>query len=93
MTKKRYSAFYMTELDLLLNVLGTKEVVVSGVCTNFCVRATVVDAANRDLMPIVPSDCVASYTENEHLQSLADIQAGFGQVLTSDEVINQLSKL
>lgn len=86
--KKRYSAFYMTDLELLLRSLGCAEVAFVGVATNFCVRASVVDAANRDFEPVVLSDCVAGSTEQGHLQTLEDIELGFGKVMTSSEFLS-----
>jgi nicotinamidase-related amidase len=88
--KKRYSAFYGTELEMLLRSLGAVHVVVTGVATNYCVRSTVHDAAFRDFLPIVPRDCATSYTPEEHEQTLRDIENGFGWVKTSDEVLSLL---
>lgn len=89
-TKKRYSGFYLTDLELHLRSLGVTYMVVGGVATNFCVRATVQDACYRDFVPVVVSDCVTSDTQKEHEQSLEDIQKGFGQVKSLDEVIGAL---
>jgi nicotinamidase-related amidase len=88
--KKRYSGFYQTDLELLLRSLNITYVVVTGVATGFCVRATVQDACYRDFIPVVPRECVISDTEQEHLQSLQDIQKGFGQVKSADEVVAAL---
>lgn len=88
--KTRYSGFYGTELEMLLRALGAVYVVTVGVATNFCVRSTVHDAAYRDFLPVVPSDCTTSYTDAEHLQTLKDIEAGFGWVKTSDEILSLL---
>ncbi len=88
--KKRYSAFYGTELEMLLRSLGAVHVVVAGVATNYCVRSTVHDAAFRDFLPVVASDCATSYTVEEHEQSLRDIATGFGWVKTNDELMTLL---
>jgi ureidoacrylate peracid hydrolase len=88
--KIRYSGFYGTELEMLLRSLGIVHVVTVGVATNYCVRSTVHDAAFRDFLPIVVSDCTKSYTDEEHLQSLKDIEAGFGWVKTSAELLELL---
>jgi nicotinamidase-related amidase len=86
--KTRYSGFYGTELEALLRALGAVHVVVVGVATNYCVRSTVHDAAFRDFLPVVPSDCTTSYTQEEHAQTLKDIETGFGWVKTSDEILS-----
>lgn len=88
--KKRYSAFFATDLEVLLRSLGVTYLIIVGVATNFCVRSTVHDASFRDFFPIVPYDCTTSYTEEEHQQSLKDIANGFGWVKSSDEILDML---
>jgi ureidoacrylate peracid hydrolase len=88
--KIRYSAFYGTELETLLRSLGIVYVVTTGVATNYCVRSTVHDAAFRDFLPVVLRDCVTSYTEAEHSQTLSDIETGFGWVRDSSELFREL---
>jgi ureidoacrylate peracid hydrolase len=88
--KTRYSGFYGTELEALLRALGGVYVIVVGVATNYCVRSTVHDAAFRDFLPVVPSDCTTSYTQEEYAQTLKDIETGFGWVKTSDEILSLL---
>jgi nicotinamidase-related amidase len=88
--KIRYSGFYGTELETLLRSLAVVYVVTVGVCTNYCVRSTVHDASFRDFLPVVASDCATSYTGEEHLQTLKDIENGFGWVKTSDEILSLL---
>lgn len=88
--KKRYSAFFGTSLETLLRSLGIVHLVTAGVCTNFCVRSTVHDAAFRDFLPVVARDCATSYTLEEHEQTLKDIERGFGWVKTNDEIMELL---
>jgi ureidoacrylate peracid hydrolase len=88
--KVRYSGFYGTELEALLRALGIVHVVTVGVATNYCVRSTVHDAAFRDFLPVVVSDCTTSYTQEEHLQTLKDIETGFGWVKSSEELLSLL---
>ena len=47
-TKKRYSAFYGTDLAERLEKLKPDKIIVCGVCTDICVCHTVADARNRD---------------------------------------------
>lgn len=42
--KKRFSSFFQTELDLMLRGLGIEELILGGIATDGCVRATAVDA-------------------------------------------------
>ena len=63
--KKRYSAFFGTDLDGLLGRLGVNTLILTGVNTHACIRTTAIDAYQRDLEVILASECLASYDE-EH---------------------------
>ncbi len=64
--KKRFSAFYGTNLDEILKMLRPNNVEVCGVDTNICVMYTVEELRNRDCNVIVYEDGVASYDEKLH---------------------------
>src|SRR5436305_7780831 len=68
--KPKHSGFFSTTLDLLLEYLGVKAVVLAGMAANICVLFTANDAYMRDLGLAVPSDCVASNTEEENRHAL-----------------------
>jgi nicotinamidase-related amidase len=68
--KPKHSGFFSTTLDTLLEYLGTRTVVLAGLATNICVLFTANDAYMRDLHLVVPSDCVASNTEEENRYAL-----------------------
>ena len=72
--KPKHSAFYQTPLDLLLKHLGTKRVILAGLCTNSCILASANDAYMRDLEIYVPSDCVAAQTQEDQQYSLHHMQ-------------------
>jgi len=87
-SKKRLSAFYGTELDVLLRALGTETVIIAGINTNTCVLCTAFDAFNRDLRVIVASDAVASmYGEDLHVFGLENLKRCLGWVLTTGEIL------
>jgi nicotinamidase-related amidase len=71
--KPKHSAFYSTTLDILLRALKTRSLVVCGFAANICVLFTANDAYMRDLRLIVPSDCVASNTNEENEAALAQM--------------------
>ncbi len=83
--KRRYSAFFGTDLDLVLRENGVKDVVIVGTKTNCCIRATVTDAYYLDYQPIVFSDCVATNDPVVNQVHLTDIQKYLGRVMTSAE--------
>jgi nicotinamidase-related amidase len=59
--KKRYSAFFGTDLDETLAAMRTETLVLAGINTHACIRTTAIDAYQRDYEVIVAADCVASY--------------------------------
>jgi nicotinamidase-related amidase len=66
--KPKHSAFFSTTLDTLLEYLNAKTLILTGLAGNICVLFTANDAYMRDFDLVVPSDCMASNTEeaNEH---------------------------
>lgn len=68
--KPKHSGFYSTTLDLLLQYLGVRTVILTGMAGNICVLFTANDAYMRDLHLVVPADCVASNTEEENHYAL-----------------------
>jgi nicotinamidase-related amidase len=90
--KPKHSGFYSTSLDILLDYLGVKTVILAGIAGNICVQFTAHDAFLRDLHLIVPSDCVASNTAEENEQALAQMRTVLkADVRPSDEI--DLAKL
>jgi ureidoacrylate peracid hydrolase len=84
--KRRYSAFFNTDLDLTLRDLQVTTLVIFGVVTNICVRSTVHDAFFLGYQVIVPEDCVAATGPREQESSLYDIATHFGIVVDSGQV-------
>lgn len=64
--KRRWSAFYKTDLDQVLRVLTIDTVVLAGITTGVCVLATALDALSHDFEAIITEDCCASVTGEEH---------------------------
>jgi nicotinamidase/pyrazinamidase len=64
--KRRYSAFFETDLEARLKAANPQQVTVAGVCTDICVLHTVADLRNRDYRVIVPSQAVATFDAPGH---------------------------
>ena len=88
--KRRYSAFFGTDLDLVLRENHVENVIIVGTKTNCCIRATVTDAYYLDYNTIVLSDCVATNSEEVNRVHLEDIRKYFGTVMTSEELFKKL---
>jgi nicotinamidase-related amidase len=74
-TKRRPSAFFGTELALLLRSRGIESVAVIGISTGGCVEATVRDATHHDLYTIVVEDAVGAYDEAVHEAAMTVMRA------------------
>ena len=73
--KPKHSGFYATTLDLLLEYLKTDTLIIAGIAANICVLFTANDAYMRDYRLLVPSDCVASNSEQDTQYSLRQMKA------------------
>jgi nicotinamidase-related amidase len=77
--KRRYSAFFGTDLDLHLREKEIKNLVLSGVCTNICVLHTASDAMLLGYRITVVEDCVASlspYDQDYALNHIKEVLKG-----------------
>lgn len=73
-SKRRYSAFFDTDLDATLSELNPDTVTICGVCTDICVMHTAADARNRDYRVKVYADGVASFDLDAHRMALKHME-------------------
>ena len=78
--KPKHSAFFSSTLDVLLDYLQAKTLILTGLAGNICVLFTANDAYMRDFNLIIPGDCVASNTTEENAHALKQMN----QVLKAD---------
>ena len=88
--KPRASAFFGTNVLSMLVGLGADTVIVTGVSTSGCIRSTCESAFNHNLRAILPREAVADRSHTAHQAALLDIDARFGDVVTSDDVLAHL---
>ena len=91
--KKSQSAFFGTDLISHLVRLGVDTVIVTGMATTGCVRATVNDAFSYGFRTIVPEECVADYDLEGHMSNLCDMQGLLADVVTLKETLDYVAKL
>ena len=91
LAKRRMSAFCATDLDLLLREQGIARLIIGGVKTNVCIRATVQDGFSLGYRCIVPRGAVNSNRDHLSEASLEDIERYLGWVVTVDEAEQMLS--
>ena len=88
--KGRYDAFHGTDLAVLLEVEGARQVVVSGVMTHLCVETTARAAFVRDYAVFVPVDATATYNRELHRASLLTLAHGVAAVVGARDILGQL---
>jgi len=88
--KKRYSAFFETELDMTLRSKGIQDLIISGVMTNLCCETTARDAFMRDYKVFFLIDGTATGKEEHHLATLKNLGYGFAYLMTCEELIQNL---
>lgn len=72
--KPKHSGFFCTTLELLLEHLGAKSLILAGIAGNNCVLFTANDAYMRDFKLFVPADCVVSLTAAENEYALKQME-------------------
>jgi len=91
--KITYSAFIAgsSDLDTLLRRRGIETVLIAGTVTNVCCESSARDAMMLDYRVIMVSDANAALTDEEHAATLNSFLVAFGDVMTSDDVIQRLT--
>uniref|UniRef100_A0A7J2THJ0 Cysteine hydrolase n=1 Tax=Archaeoglobus fulgidus TaxID=2234 RepID=A0A7J2THJ0_ARCFL len=90
--KRRYSAFFGTDLDLTLRELGVKRVYICGVATNICVLHTAGDAAIRGYEVAVIHDCTKTLSDYDQEYALRHMKNVFNaRIMSSEEFLALLN--
>jgi len=91
-TKQYASAFFGTTLAPTLTSMGVDTLLIAGMSTSGCVRATAVDCCQYGFIPMVVRDAVGDRAEGPHEASLFDLQAKYAEVVGLSEAAHYLSK-
>jgi nicotinamidase-related amidase len=79
--KQYASAFFGTSLASTLTTLGVDTVLIAGVSTSGCVRASAVDCCQHGFVPAVVRDAVGDRAPAPHESNLFDLQAKYAEVI------------
>lgn len=92
--KKQYpSAFFGTSLASTLTAMGVDSVLLTGLTTSGCVRATCVDACSHGFIPIVVNEACGDRHTGPHDANLFDMNAKYADVVSEAETIAYLETL
>lgn len=89
--KQWASSFFGTDLAAQLQAAGADSLVVTGLTTSGCVRATVVDGLQHDYPVVVPREAVGDRNPEAHRANLFDMHAKYADVQDLDQVLAQLA--
>ena len=91
--KKYPSAFFQTDLQERLMQAGIDTIILVGCTTSVCVRATAIDAMQRQFYPLVVADAVGEFDASLHAVHLKDLDSRYADVLSTDDVLTYLKGL
>jgi nicotinamidase-related amidase len=91
--KKRYSAFFGTNLDARLSEIGPGFLVIAGVNTHACVRMTAIDAYQRDYDVIVAAECIASNDIEHHDVTVRYLDGNIARILPTADLLGVIEPL
>jgi nicotinamidase-related amidase len=90
--KAMASAFFGTPLTTYLRSRDVDSILLAGVSTSGCVRASAVDAYSNGYPVFVVEECCFDRSQFSHLASLFDINAKYGSVVTLQEALRAVQK-
>ncbi|WP_231712307.1 isochorismatase family protein [Vineibacter terrae] len=92
-TKQYASAFFGTSLAASLTAASIDTVIITGVTTSGCVRATAVDAMQNGFIPVVIRDAVGDRDARPHEANLFDLESKYADVVGESEALSYLEAL
>jgi maleamate amidohydrolase len=92
-TKQYASAFFGTPLADALRAADVDTVLIAGVSTSGCVRATGVDCIQHGFIPVIVRDAVGDRAPAPHEANLFDLQAKYAEVLALPDALRYLAGL
>jgi isochorismate hydrolase len=90
-TKKRYSAFFSTDLADRLEAAGVEQLIICGVYAQIGCQMSAMDAVMRDLEVFYVADAMAAYSMNQHLENAEYVSNLCASVQTTKAVVATLS--
>ncbi len=92
-TKRYASAFFATHLAATLTSLGVDTLLIAGVSTSGCVRATALDTCQSGFLPFVVRDACGDRHPGPHEANLFDLQAKYAEVISEEVALAHLQAL
>lgn len=90
-TKQYASSFFGTTLAATLTAMGVDTLLITGLSTSGCVRATALDACQHGFLPFVVREACGDRHPGPHEANLFDLQAKYAEVISEAEAIARLA--
>ena len=88
--KSQYDAFYNTNLNDLLQKNNIEQVIITGVMTHLCCETTARSSFVNGYNVFSPIDGTATYNEDFHLATLANLAHGFANITTIAKLYDKI---
>jgi maleamate amidohydrolase len=88
--KEKPSAFFASPLTSMLTYLRVDSVIVTGMTTSGCVRATVNDAFSYNYRVTVPVECVADRSQLSHRVELLDMGSKYADLVALEDLLEEI---
>ncbi len=92
-SKQYPSAFFGTSLASTLTAAGVDSVILTGLTTSGCVRASCIDACSNGFIPIVVEEACGDRHEAPHKANIFDMNAKYADVVTEADIVEYLQRL
>lgn len=88
--KRRFDAFYETDLSLLLRCWEIKTLIFAGVIADVCVETTLRSGYVRDFDVVLAQDCIGAWREEDTQRTVAAVESHFGVVKSNEQILAAL---
>ncbi len=88
--KTHASAFHGTDLASILRTLNIDSLVITGLTTSGCVRASAVDGLQHNFKVVIPEEATGDRDQDAHISNLYDLNAKYVDVLSVEDTIHML---
>jgi maleamate amidohydrolase len=91
-TKKYASSFFGTHLAATLTAMRVDTLLITGLTTSGCVRATTLDACQNGFLPFVIREACGDRHSAPHAANLFDLQAKYAEVIGESEALTHIEQ-
>lgn len=92
-TKHRYSAWFGTDLDIVVRNLAVDTLIICGTTTDRCTGLTAYEAFMRDLKVVFPEDANATFQDEVHKGMIISLDMGGAMIVSTEELVGLLEQV